>query len=318
MARLIAGMASSHAFALRNPQDWDAGRTMNRKVYERRFGTLPPEHPKTAEETDSDIARRYADISGALDDLGAEIAQQSPDVLIIVGDDQNELFLDQSPQLAIYQGGSFVVPPRDDQTEEVTYQGAPELANAILNEAVESGIDLAFVNRFPRDLLVSHAFGPVLFRIASPSVPVIPVFVNAVNHPGPSPSRCIKLGQAIRRAIEDFPGDQRVAICGSGGLSHFTAGYPYSAGDYQYNTIDTDFDLRNVALMREGRTQDLERLTIRDLADAGNIEFRSWLVMLGAIGSIKPEFVVYQAFHRGLMGMGVGLWRIEQREAALA
>lgn len=318
MARLVAGMASSHAFALRNPQDWDKGRTMNRMNYERHYGTLPPEHPKTADETDADVEQRFADISGALDSLGAEIARQSPDILIVVGDDQNELFLDQSPQLAIYKGGPFVVPPRDDQTEEVTYQGAPELASAILNEAVESGIDLAFVNKFPRDLLVSHAFGPVLFRIASPAVPVIPVFVNAVNHPGPSPSRCIKLGEAIRRAVEDFPGDQRVVICGSGGLSHFTAGYPYSAGNFQYNAIDVDFDLRNVELMREGRTQEFEQLTIRDLLDTGNIEFRSWLVALGAIGQVKPEFVVYQPFHRGLMGMGVGLWRIEQREAALA
>ena len=85
MARLTAGMASSHAFALRNPQDWDEGRTKNRKGYERQYGTLPPEHPKTAAETDSDVEQRYADISGALDNLGAEIARQSPDVLIVVG-----------------------------------------------------------------------------------------------------------------------------------------------------------------------------------------------------------------------------------------
>jgi aromatic ring-opening dioxygenase catalytic subunit (LigB family) len=320
MAHLIGGMASSHAFALRDPADWDEGRTANRKGYERRYGALPPEHPKTAQETDDDVSIRFAEVSGALDQIRDEFEANTPDVIILVGDDQQELFRDQSPQLAVYKGGPFIVPPAEQVAGEIRYQTHPALAEAILNEALESEIDLAFVNSFPRDLLVSHAFGPLLKRIdPSGKIPVIPVFVNAVNHPGPSPSRCYKLGQAIRRAIEGYEGSERVAICGSGGLSHFTAGYPYVAGDFQYNDIHVDFDINNVEQMRAGRGEELAKLSTRELLDNGNIEFRSWLVALGALGAVEPDFIVYQPFHRGLMGMGVGLWRqVEERVPARA
>ena len=319
MAQLVAGMASSHAFALRDPGDWDKIRTSNRKVYERRYGVLPPEHPQTANEDDENVGTRFAEVSNALDQLRETVARLRPDVLILVGDDQHELFTEHSPQLGIYLGEGFTVPPRDAVKEEVTHRTHPALAAAILNEAVESEIDLSLINSFPRDLLMSHAFGPMLNRIdPAASVPVIPIFVNAVNHPGPSPSRCIKLGEAVRRAVERFAGDERVVICGSGGLSHFSAGYPYSAGSFQYNKIDVEFDLKNVELMREGRTQELAELTIRDLLETGNIEFRSWLVMLGAMGTSEPDFVVYQPFHRGLMGMGVGLWQVKEEAPATA
>lgn len=267
----------------------------------------------TAKEDDADVEKRYAEVAGALDRLRDEIVTLRPDVLVLVGDDQHELFREYSPQLAVYTGGPFIIPPRDETKDETTYQGHPELATAILNEAVESEIDLGFVKSFPRDILVSHAFGPMLKRIEpTGSVPVVPVFVNAVNHPGPSPKRCYALGQAIARAIQNFGGDLRVVIAGSGGLSHFTAGYPYDAGDYQYNDIKVTFDQKNVEYMRNGEAQRLTELTIRDLVDMGNIEFRSWLVVLGAIGAQKPEFIVYQPFHRGLMGMGVGLWHLDE------
>ena len=48
----------------------------------------------------------------------------------------------------------------------------------------------------------------------------IPVCINTVQHPLPSPSRCYRLGQAIGRAIESYPKDLKVVILGTGGMSH--------------------------------------------------------------------------------------------------
>ncbi len=56
-----------------------------------------------------------------------------------------------------------------------------------------------------------------------PSIPVVPVFLNTYYPPNqPTPGRCYKLGQAIRQAVESFPGNARVGVIASGGLSHFT------------------------------------------------------------------------------------------------
>ena len=50
----------------------------------------------------------------------------------------------------------------------------------------------------------------------------MPVFLNTYYPPNqPTPRRCYKLGQAIRAAVESYPGDARIGIVGSGGLSHF-------------------------------------------------------------------------------------------------
>ena len=50
--------------------------------------------------------------------------------------------------------------------------------------------------------------------------PVIPIAVNVVVYPVPTGNRCYRLGQAIRRAIDSYPGEERVVIFGTGGLSH--------------------------------------------------------------------------------------------------
>jgi len=44
--------------------------------------------------------------------------------------------------------------------------------------------------------------------------------INVLQYPLPTAARCYKLGQAVRRAIESFPQDLKVAVVGTGGLSH--------------------------------------------------------------------------------------------------
>jgi gallate dioxygenase len=51
-------------------------------------------------------------------------------------------------------------------------------------------------------------------------VRVVPLQVGVLQFPVPSARRCYKLGQALRRAIESYPEDLRVAIVATGGLSH--------------------------------------------------------------------------------------------------
>ena len=49
---------------------------------------------------------------------------------------------------------------------------------------------------------------------------VVPLVVNVLQHPLPTPRRCFKLGKALRKAIESYPEDLKVAMVGTGGLSH--------------------------------------------------------------------------------------------------
>ncbi len=138
------------------------------------------------------------------------------------------------------------------------------------------------------------------------------VFVNAIHPPVPSPSPGYQLGQVIRRAVERYTGAKEVMICASGGLSHFTASFPYEfmEGSLGYGEISQEFDQKILAQMSEGRGEEIATLSAKDLLENGDTEFLSWVVMLGAIGNAEPEVLAYAPTYRGIMGMGAGFWHL--------
>ena len=40
----------------------------------------------------------------------------------------------------------------------------------------------------------------------------------------------------------------------------------------------------------------------------GDIELRTWIVLLGIIGNTAPQLTVYEPFYRAIMGMAVVSW----------
>lgn len=319
MARVIAGFASSHAFTFLDPSIWDERRQVTRGRYASRYGYTPPEQPGVAEETLETNEARYSQIRDGLSLLRTRLQELKPDTLVLIGDDQDENYRDENlPQLAIYTGEEFVLGGRTG-TAGPRYRSDTALARAIHEGAVDAGFDLAGSSKFKDDALISHAHTEVL-RYLDPgaSVPAVLIFVNAIHVPGPTPARCYAFGKALRQLIESTPDDRRVVLYASGGLSHYTAGFPWPhyQGEAGVGSIDVDFDRRSVALMREGRGSDLVNLTSKDLLDTGNIEMRQWIVLQGALGEARPKHLVYEPFFRGVMGMAVGLWELQPALAA--
>ena len=66
-------------------------------------------------------------------------------------------------------------------------------------------------------------------------IPVVPLAVNVILHPLPTPRRCYKLGQALRRAILSYPEDLGVVVVGTGGLSR--AAFEQTLPDDRYELI---------------------------------------------------------------------------------
>jgi aromatic ring-opening dioxygenase LigB subunit len=308
MGQIVAGMASSHAYTFLTPDQWDKRREISRAGFERRNGRVAPVQPQVEQETLASNLKRYEQISGGLNKLKETLDTLQPDVLVLIGDDQNELYREHLPQFAIYTGERCVSIDREhDLTAE--HRCDPELATHILNSVVEDGFDLASSSAFPEDKLISHAHAQVL-SFLNPKMAVLPVFVNSIHVPSPNPARCHEFGQSLGRAIASFPGNRRAALYASGGLSHFSQGYPYKhySGPFSLGSISEQFDKRVVDWMRTGQGTELKTLTSRDLIDNGEIELRCWITMLGALGNRKPEWLVYEPFYRGIMGMSVGYW----------
>jgi gallate dioxygenase len=110
--------------------------------------------------------------------------------------------------------------------------------------------------------------------------PIIPLVVGVLQFPIPSARRCYKLGQSLRRAIESYPEDLKVAIVATGGLSHQVSGE--RAG---FN--NTPWDMQFLELI-EKDPERLCELTHAEYAEYGGFEGSEvimWLVMRGALSS---------------------------------
>jgi hypothetical protein len=318
MARIVGGMATSHAFALLEPERWPAMVASNRKIFASRYGHEPAlDSRATAESLEANI-RRYECIRDAHRAMGEWMKQVHPHVLIIVGDDQDENFgLNNLPAFALYSGVNLqcrdMFNPADSSRR---YAAAPDLAGFLAEFLMEEGLEMSVCQSFPEDNeLKAHAYGPVLRRLGVASnVAILPNFVSAIHWPAPKPARCWELGLAMRRALSAWKDDSvRVAFCASGGLSHFSATFPYDALGVKalgrYGSIHEEFDREIVTMLQQGGTAGLARLTSRELLEHGGVELRSWIVAAALAGDHqRPRFVRYEPFYSAIMGMGVALW----------
>jgi aromatic ring-opening dioxygenase LigB subunit len=311
MGKIVSAMAMSHAFAMLDPDLWDEVRTQNRARFIERLGFEPPAVPQLLASSPDDDKRRFKRIREAQESLRQSLAAARPDTLIIVGDDQNEnLTRENVPQIAIYTGGDVTARMRRDKTGKKV-QADQELAQKIMVTGVKRGFDLASLGAFADDTLISHAHVQALTTLFPDAAPkLVLVFLNAIHHPAPEPSRCYAFGKLLADVIAGLPDDRRIAMCGSGGLSHFTAGYPWRhySGPFTYGSISEDFDRKLMDYVGRGDVQSLADLSSDDLVNHGEIEFRAWVAIAGAVGNVKPNVTVYEPFYRAIMGMGVAAW----------
>jgi hypothetical protein len=311
MGKIVNAMAMSHAFAMIDPGDWDKTRAENRARFIERQGVEPPPVAQLSNSSEEDDKKRFKRILDAQGSLRQSLADSRPDTLILVGDDQNEnLTRENVPQIAVYAGGDFNARLRREKTARKV-EANQELARKILLDGVKRGFDLASLGAFADNTLISHAHVQALNMLFPNSAPkVVLIFLNAIHHPAPEPARCYAFGKLLADVVADLPADERIAICGSGGLSHFTAGYPwrYYSGPFTYGSISEDFDRKLMDYIGRGDGRALADLTSDDLLNHGEIEFRAWVAVVGAIGNVKPSVAVYEPFYRAIMGMGVAAW----------
>jgi len=268
-----------------------------------------------AQETDEELQFHGRRINETHQHIAENLENAQLDALIVVGDDQDEAFTAQTffPQLAIYTGPDYRLfrRPNEQHKEGEFYKGYPAFAEHLLTGVVNAGFDVVDLKTLPPDgLLRTHSISPVVDKLApNVSCPVIPIFVEGIHMPAPSPRRCYEFGKALAAAIESWPGDEKIGVIASGGLSHVTQGYPYaSAPTVSYGNIHVDFDRAQVERMASGRGAEMAELTNEDLLANGDVEMRSWITVMGMIGGTKADVIVYEPSFRSLMGMAAAYW----------
>jgi hypothetical protein len=134
------------------------------------------------------------------------------------------------------------------------------------------------------------------------TIPVVPILINCVAPPLPRPKRVYELGKLVGAFVERVrPGAERVALLGSGGISHWI-GVP------GHGSINPDFDHRVLGAIQQGRGESLAAMTYAEIErDGGNggQEIRNWIPILGALPGRKGEVLYDEAVPDWLIGTGV-------------
>jgi protocatechuate 4,5-dioxygenase beta chain len=229
------------------------------------------------------------------------LAELKPDVIILVYNDHASAFsLEIIPTFAIGCAASFA--PADEgwgARPVPVVQGHPELASHIAQSTILDEFDMTIVNKMDVDHGLTVPLSLMFGQPAAWPCPVIPLAVNVVQYPPPTGHRCYMLGKAIRRAIDSFHQPLRVAIFGTGGMSHQISGQ-------RAGLINSKFDnafLDKLAQDPEAAVRIPHIEYVRE-AGAEAIELVMWLIMRGAMDERTKE--IYRFYHVPASNTAVG------------
>lgn len=278
MARIIGGLTTSHIPAIGNAI---ARKTFEDPYWKPFFDSYPP-------------AREW-------------LADNKPDIVVVIYNDHGlNFFLDKQPTFAIGAADEYrnedegwgipTIPP---------FKGNAEFSWHLIENMIADEFDLVTC----QEMAVDHGFCvPMqLFwpEFSYTDIATVPLVINTVQHPLPSPKRCYALGQALGKAIESFPEDLKVVVLGTGGLSHQLDGE-------RAGFINKEFDQMCMDKIVDDPEHFLD-MTIYDLVrDAGaqGAEFILWLAMRGALGDGITE--LHRHYHIPISNTGAGLMVLEK------
>jgi len=174
--------------------------------------------------------------------------------------------------------------------------GHPRLAQHLARSLVDDGFDLAVM----REQVVDHGIlSPLPMLDENWAVPIVPVGINVVWDPLPSPRRCWELGRALGQAIRSYDEGIRVAVIGTGGLSHELEGEAFG-------TIHYEWDRKFLDLIQHD-PEALSRYSMEEFRRLGghhSVEIVQWIAMRAALpDEARAEFVYY--YPKQVMGYAV-------------
>jgi hypothetical protein len=294
-------------------------------------GLLKEADPAIATMVRPDVFQaQYEAIQHGITTLEQTLKDARPDAAIIIGADQEEIFFDDNmPAISIYWGDHWQLKPwtlPDDLPEayKVSMWGYGKearscaidtaLAEHLINFLTEAEFDIS-TSRYAlpeyggsvgpagyldvkretkkRAIGMAHAYAFVVQRIMNERyIPFVPVTLNACYPPNqPTSKRCYDLGRAIARAVAAWGPNKRIAIIGSGGLSHFV--------------VDEELDRAALNAMANKDVAAIAALPKHRLQSAA-AEIKPWLCAAGALEDLTMEVVSYVPCRRTPAGTGGG------------
>lgn len=220
-----------------------------------------------------------------------------PDVVLVVAPDHHETFgLEHLPTFCVgaaEQHGAW----NEHGIPGESVAGDPTAGLSLVASLVREGFDVSRAH----EMTLDHGFLVPVQRLRLGERRILPLYVNCNTPPLPTMRRCRDLGLSLRRAIEDLPAGVRVAVLGTGGISHWV-GVP-RAGE-----INQQWDEDLLASLASGDLDPLLSMTddeIIETAGNGALELRTWVVAAACAGEAGGRTLAYAPMRRWDTGVGV-------------
>jgi len=165
---------------------------------------------------------------GRLNTIHAQVAKYlddaAPDLIIAFLDDHFENhFRNLMPTFAIgiaeqHAGPADYMIKALGMTRKEVVRSDPELGEALLRGLIRDGFDIARMGEIEYG---NNLMTPLKLIRPAIDIAVLPVYINVFSPPLTTMGRSYALGNAIRRIVEAYPEDMKIAFLATGGLSHW-------------------------------------------------------------------------------------------------
>ncbi|WP_176596780.1 MULTISPECIES: hypothetical protein [Sphingobium] len=324
MAEIVLGIGAAHSPLL--AIDWEEWQRRAEADFHNPELNLSDGRFLSYEELASENGAPYASLATAqqfeqsagrsqagLDRLADALEASAPDVVVVVGDDQGELFsLANTPAMSIYYGDDILTNDhwgRDDKPvwmREMAkgyamdrihrFPAAPDLARQVIDGLMDRHVDVGAAAHVddPAKAGFGHAFGFIAERLfRGRQIPILPILLNTYFPPNVMRAdRAFRIGRKLRGAIEGAADGVRVAVVASGGLSHFV--------------VDEALDRKVLAGLEPGQDH-LLRDVPPEALHSGSSEILNWIMTAGAVEHLPLSWTEYEPVRRTPAGTGVGL-----------
>lgn len=172
------------------------------------------------------------------------------------------------------------------------------LALHIMQHGLSHGVDWAVSKSITLDHSCMVPFHFVVSPL--PDVRTIPVYLNSGIEPVIASQRAWDIGQNLGAAIRSWPGPERVAVVGTGGISHWP-------GMKQMGWVNEAWDHEIMEFTLKGNAAALLAIPDAEILEKGGnggLEIKNWMCAMAACGPYTGELIAYEAVPEWVAGCG--------------
>jgi 3-O-methylgallate 3,4-dioxygenase len=293
MAQIVLGLGSSHGPTIRTrPENWSrlGQKDMEdpRFDFESELRNAKPDMP--AEVTIEKMRERSAALDRGIAALGTVLNDAAPDVVIMLSNLHGDIPDGHQQIFGVFVGD--VLPATSRASIPPTDR---ELATYLHAELNEEGFDVAACDDFGGASGIGDSY-TFLYEVYAPkkTTPMVPFMISRYLPNQTSPKRAYALGRAMRKVLDGWDSNKRVAVMASGGLSH--------------QILDEELDRTVVKALQERDADTLcsiprERLN----RGPGTPEILNWITLSAIMQETPMTLIDYVPCYRSLASTGHGV-----------